>query len=981
MGHHMGHGGALVRYLRVVVLLLCIVSLLLDFALAQKQCGDALPLLTCGLGYNTQNSCEAVGCCWLNNDCYVPPVLGYEVTTATTNSALISGNLTLLEPSDVFGQDVIDLTFRFTQETKSRAHIKITPSNGSYWEVPTSLLPRPEGIYSGDEAAFVMSFTQSPFEMYINRTANSQPTTDVIFHLTNALVIQEQYIQLVIRVPQGLRAVYGFGESSRHKQALQENTIYTLWNTDHPAAGFDASLYGSHPFYLMVMEDGTAHGAVLFNSNAMDITFDGNFLSIQTTGGVIDFYVFAGPSPSQVVQQYLQVIGRPMMVPYWSLGFHNCRWGYPDLAYVQDVVSNYSFADIPLETQWVDIDYMRSYLDFTVDPINFPLHSMQEFISGLHESQQYFVPILDPGIFALNTSYAPYARGTESRIFVNDLTSNTPYLGQVWPGPTVYPDWFAVNATSYWINELSEFYNQITYDGIWIDMNEVSNFCNVDGRGQVCVLSERPCDSNLCCLDCREVDIGNAYDNPPFLPHVASKRLGARTIQASAVHAGGVLEYNAHNLYGLMESIATNAGLQTIIKKRPFLLSRSTFIGSGAVTAHWTGDNAATWDDLAASIITMNNLALFGISMTGADICGFMEDTTEELCARWIEVGAFSPFSRDHNNANSIPQELYRWESVAEAGRNVLSLRYQLLPHLYTLMYLAHTSGATVHNALWMHFPSDPNCFSQDGQYMWSDNVLFIPVLEGGARNVTGYFPSSVWYPLMGNLSSPIDTTAGGKYLTLSTPLTTTNVFVRGGAILLMQESAMTTHAARQTFFTLVAALDADGSASGQLYLDDGEQLELNDFSFITYIASRSTISSTVVNSSYVPNATLQNIIVKGVTVQNAASCSSSLYFEDGRKTQAVSISYDDQAQSLKMVFDTTRTAIVSDYTVKWTCNKHRTSSADSWASLSLAARISIIIYPVLGVTLLAYFLVRRRNAMLQKAMDNRGDYSKVLNP
>ena len=143
------------------------------------------------------------------------------------------------------------------------------------------------------------------------------------------------------------------------------NTTYTLWNTDMPASNFDNSLYGSHPFYIQVSKTGKAHGVLFLNSNAMDVTLtesadQGNTIGIQSTGGLVDLYIFAGPTPSDVVRQYLEVVGRPALVPYWSLGFHNCRWGYPNVAYIDEVVKNYSLANIPLETQWVDIDYMVS---------------------------------------------------------------------------------------------------------------------------------------------------------------------------------------------------------------------------------------------------------------------------------------------------------------------------------------------------------------------------------------------------------------------------------------------------------------------------------------------------------------------------------------------------------------------------------------------------------------------------------------------
>jgi alpha-glucosidase (family GH31 glycosyl hydrolase) len=140
----------------------------------------------------------------------------------------------------------------------------------------------------------------------------------------------------------------------------------------------------------------------------------------------------------------------------------------------------------------------------------------------------------------------------------------------------------------------------------------------------------------------------------------------------------------------------------------------------------------ATWDNLKSSIVSIMDFSLFGIPMVGADICGFIFDTTEELCARWIEVGAFYPFSRNHNAINQKPQELYLWKSVRDASINALGMRYQLLPYLYTLFYEAHKDGATVARALWVNFPSDSSAFNRDGQFMLGSAVLISPVLTQG---------------------------------------------------------------------------------------------------------------------------------------------------------------------------------------------------------------------------------------------------------
>ncbi|NWX91097.1 LYAG glucosidase, partial [Nothoprocta pentlandii] len=625
------------------------------------------------------------------------------------------------------------------------------------------------------------------------------------------LLFADQFLQISTSLPSHFIA--GLGE---HLTSLMLDTSWTkitLWNRDM-APTPQVNLYGSHPFYLAMEEGGLAHGVFLLNSNAMDVVLQPSpALTWRTTGGILDFYVFLGPDPKSVVRQYLDVVGYPFMPPYWGLGFHLCRWGYSSTAVTREVVLNMTAARFPLDVQWNDLDYMDAKRDFTFNKKTFK--DYPDMVRDFHQSGLRYIMIVDPGISSSGPpgTYKPYDDGLRRGVFIRNATGQ-PLIGKVWPGPTAFPDFTNPETHEWWYDMLKEFHDQVPFDGMWIDMNEPSNF--MEG-------SQEGCPSNN-------------LENPPYVPGVFGGRLQAGTICASSQQYLSS-HYNLHSLYGLTEAIASHKRCGGCIALHFPPTGNCTFPEAGRRPHGFVTSPQCLWEP-APKVLLFN---LFGVPLVGADICGFASDTTEELCVRWTQLGAFYPFMRNHNDHGNRPQEPFAFSPAAQdAMRRALSLRYSLLPYLYTLFHKAHSAGETVARPLFLEFPGDPNTWAVDRQLLWGAGLLVTPVLEAGRTKVSGYFPAGTWYSLAGD--STIH--SKGQWILLSAPLDTINVHVRAGHILPLQEPAFRTAESRKKGMTLIVALTTEGSARGDLFWDDGESLqtfESGDYTQLLFVATHTS--------------------------------------------------------------------------------------------------------------------------------------------
>ena len=453
-------------------------------------------------------------------------------------------------------------------------------------------------------------------------------------------------------------------------------------------------------------------------------------------------------------------------------------------------------------------------MDFTFDPVNFPLAEIQKFTDFLKQNKQRFVLIIDPAIKIL-PGYEAHDLGLLKDVFIKN-TQGKYVVGKVWPDLTYFPDFFNPRSNEYWATLIQRFVNDTRIDGLWLDMNEVSNFCHGD-------CTQPP---NLNSLNFPPYKINNGLDESP---------LYFKTIPMDSVYHGNILEYNAHNLYGLAETISTHKAFLSVQNKRPFFLSRSTFPGSGQYTGHWTGDNISTWDQMYLSIPQMLNFQIFGIPMVGADICGFVDNSNMELCARWMALGSFYPFSRNHNAIHMNPQEPYIWPEVAKISKKFLYLRNSLISYWYTLFYHAHTSGCPVLHSIPFLFPQIEETYYLDKQFFVGEGLLVSPVLEEKARSVRAYFPPGIWYDFFTN---EVIKVSNGHWIHLQAELDHVPLHIRGGNIIPIQKPLYSVTDTVMQNFSAIIALDEGLAAKGNLFIDDGESFLSNNYSSIELKAS-----------------------------------------------------------------------------------------------------------------------------------------------
>lgn len=622
----------------------------------------------------------------------------------------------------------------------------------------------------------------------------------------------------------GFKNVYGIPQHSSPlnlkttKNGDEYNEPYRLFNLDVFEYEIDnpMALYGSVPF-MIAHKKNHSSGILFINASEMWIDVEKDETSTQThwmaESGQFDVILFVGRDSKDIIKQYTDISGKPTLPQSFAIAYHQCRWNYIDEADVESVDANFDKYEIPYDVLWLDIEHTDGKRYFTWDYTKFP--NPEEMQKKLAIKGRKMVTIVDPHI-KVDNEYFVYKNAKDMDYFVHN-NENKLYDGWCWPGSSSWIDYLNPEA-SQWVSELYKFSN---YKGstetlyTWIDMNEPSVFSGPE-----------------------------------------------TTMPKDNLHFGNIEHRDIHNIYGELYHKTTYNGhlLRRDNQDRPFILTRSFFIGTQRYGAIWTGDNDASWTHLKASLPMILSISISGIPFTGADVGGFFNNPNEELLARWYQAAAFQPFFRAHSHIDTKRREPWLFsDNIIENIRNSISYRYILLPFWYTLFREASLTGVPPARPMFLEFPDNEACYNMDEQYMLGDALLIKPVVNEGQKETTVYLPSSsIWYNYQTFETINLN---GEENYTMETPLDVIPVFIRGGSIIpqrqrLRRSSTLMKHDP----FTLLIALNEKGEASGKLYVDDGETFKYKEGEYISrsFNYSNHVLTSTIDLSAELPTGYAQ---------------------------------------------------------------------------------------------------------------------------
>ena len=673
-----------------------------------------------------------------------------------------------------------------------------------------------------------------------------------------------------------------FGLGDKPGPIDRRNEAFDDWNTD--AFGWQEStdpIYKSIP-YFMTFHRGVSAGIFLDNTWRASFDFNKEYrdaYSFGSEGGPLDLYVLYGPTPKAVVESWAWLTGKTPLPPLWTLGFQQSRYSYYPESDVRRIASTLRSEKIPADVIWLDIDYQLKNRPFTVDPERFP--HFAQMVQDLKAEHFKTVVITDLHIADLpNSGYKPYDEGAAGDHFVKNPDGST-YVGIVWPGKAVFPDFTQKSSRDWWGTLYADFVHQ-GVAGFWNDMNEPAIFQ---------VASKTMPD-----------DVQHRIEEPGFKTRVAN-------------------HLEIHNVFGMQNSRGTYEGLLRLQPNmRPFVMTRASYAGGQRYAATWSGDNSSTWNHLRQTVPQLINLGLSGFAMSGADVGGFAGSPQPELLTRWLEVAAFQPIDRDHTAVGTRPQEPWENGTAEDVSlrRRYIEERYHLLPYLYTTAEEMSRTGLPIMRPLFLEYPNgavdhQPLDLADSGAFLLGHDLLIAQSpFPDELDDYSVTLPLGAWYDYWTGQRVASDTSRTQVDLTqvkqpevhIHPSVQTLPVFVRAGSIVPEQPLVQSTDETPQGPLALrvyppSAITDA---CSGSVYLDDGITYNFRKGAYTrvnftcTTEAGGLTVTIQPRQGSFTPWWSTLAVEVYGASKPASAVSSSAL---DGSAPRTLQPSYDASHHSI----------------------------------------------------------------------------------
>ncbi|MCQ2167781.1 MAG: DUF5110 domain-containing protein [Bacteroidales bacterium] len=582
--------------------------------------------------------------------------------------------------------------------------------------------------------------------------------------------------------------LYGTGEVSGNLRRNDDRQNF--WNTENPMGMLKKGkqLYESHPWILGVRKDGSAFGIIADNTWKSSLDTRGK-IRFTSEGPAFRVAVIEKENPEEVLKTLSDLTGRMELPPLWALGFQQCRYSYYPQEMAAGIADTLRSHRIPCDVIWMDIHYMDKFKVFTFDPEGY--RDPKGLNDYLHSLDFKAVYMIDPGVKA-EEGYFVDDQGMEADYFMHDRKGGV-FHGKVWPGECHFPDFTRPEVCRWWAGLYKDFMSN-GIDGVWNDMNEPSVFVGFGGT-------------------LPENSVHRGGGNLPAGPHI-----------------------RYHNIYGYLMVKASREGIMAANpEKRPFVLSRSNFLGGHRYAAMWTGDNYSDYAPMKESVPMCLNISLSGQPFNGPDIGGFLRDCTPELLRHWTASGVFFPFARNHAALGTARQEPWAFDSRTEdICRRAIERRYRLLPYYYTLFEEASRTGLPVMRPIFWSDWKDNSLRGEQQAYLVGNDLMIIPRWSENPS-----LPDADWDLFTFEGEGPDD--GYQSYMAL-----------RPGAALPVTGIIQSTAQFSTDSLTVLVNPDAHGKAAGCLYEDEGEGYAYRNGDFSRYSICVETLSDGLLNLTLV---------------------------------------------------------------------------------------------------------------------------------